>query len=871
MPWEQPEETVVAEPSLPVENVPMSSKMQDRGTSVQEFSLTTHDQDPLEPAGSPVQESATESTLKLIENVESSIACPLVEEERLPDSAPPLSAADQMIPELTESEGQSLPMVEEPAVSHEPVLQEVTEPIAEGPSTPSPMPWDQIQDVTLNIPQAVVQTAQDDSVPAATLPEMVATGDPQGSHLETDQTVIPVPSDSLLTSMSWEEVLASIGSASESTGTIESRPDSAEAADKISASLEKHHHDLLAEESAIAESSGQHASDSVLTPAHESMTESPALSTPMPWEQVEEDTVSILQHEPEPEFGAAAEAPGTTIEDEAASPSVSLDDNGELDLKALTATDVETVSEPTVQNTLVDETEVVLQQDVEERGDETSVSPEAKEAGASVLEPPGIEQAAIPLPSSEPISVLTDEATLIVQTDVMPDQEVQSHEPQNSIQEADISAPCAVDSADESRHASSEANDRDMTKQEAYPTEARVMPTPSECPPPVVADEPPAEVTPEQICVVSLREDNPIQSSVEEQVGSPEDATGSEQDLIPAPSEQREQKPSDEIRILWEDQSQQPKAEPTRASVLTRWLHRTPASEKRATEQSEMMAAPEQSAEGEATIDEPAISRRAVAASAVEVLFEGSGQSSSIRPQGPAGLRKPHKPLASRLLNRGRMGLVLFIGTCFSTTRSITVSLISLAAAVLALGVIGVGGIGLLWVVMEERPSTAFYNLSAVPQRVLQDSSKNGYFMLLGFDGRDNHDPIQLGFDRKFEDSDLDRARVCLMGADDRSAAREGAFGGVLSNWLKTSDPAAQFRAQSTSIRAWVEQAHVSMLRYKQWLKMPFEDWGYGEPLSPNCSLILQRIVCMSRMVSLRISKPGSTDWRPTSACGVRF
>ena len=132
------------------------------------------------------------------------------------------------------------------------------------------------------------------------------------------------------------------------------------------------------------------------------MTESPALSTPMPWEQVEEDTVSILQHEPEPEFGAAAEAPVTTKEGEAASPSVSLDDNGERDLKALTATDVETVSEPTVQNTLVDETEVVLQQDVEERGDETSVSPEAKEAGASVLEPPGIEQAAIPLPPRSP-------------------------------------------------------------------------------------------------------------------------------------------------------------------------------------------------------------------------------------------------------------------------------------------------------------------------------------------------------------------------------------------------------------------------------------------------------------------------------------
>jgi len=142
-------------------------------------------------------------------------------------------------------------------------------------------------------------------------------------------------------------------------------------------------------------------------------------------------------------------------------------------------------------------------------------------------------------------------------------------------------------------------------------------------------------------------------------------------------------------------------------------------------------------------------------------------------------------------------------------------------------------------VVMEERPSAAFHNLSAVPQRTLQDASKNGYFMLLGFDGPRTVDPVQLGFDRKFEESDLERARVCLMGADDRSVVHEGASGGVLSNWLKHSDPAAQFRSQSTSIRTWVERANVSMLRYKQWLKMPFEDWGYGEALSPNCSPIL--------------------------------
>jgi len=844
MPWEQPEATVVTEPSLPVEKIRMecapdvtpardqraedlqtlNPEMQDGDTPVQGSPLTPGNLDPLQPSGPPVQEPATESTPKLIGNAELSTAYTLVEERKQPDSAPAPSDVDRVLPEPTQSEGQNLLLVEEPAMSHEPVLQEVTEPIAEGPSTPSPMPWDQIQEATLNIPQAEVQTAQDDAVPAATLPENVATGAAQGSHLEMDQTLIPVPSEALFASMSWEEVLASIGDAAESTGTF----------------------DLTAKESAIVEASGQHPSDSALTPPHESLTESPVLSTPMPWEQVEEDTVAILQHEPEPEFGVAPATSVTRMEDEAASPSASAGDITELDPRALAATDVKTVSEPTVLAKLVDKTEVAFQQGVEEPGSETSASPEARQTSASVLDPRGIEQAAqaaIPLPPPETNSVLTEEPTLIVQADVRPDQETQAQDPQNSIQEPSVSEPCAVDSVEEDCHPTTETDDPNARIQDAYPTEARDMPPPSERATPAAAAESPAEAAPEQDCVVSLREDDPIQNSAEQQVVSPKDTTASEQGSIPAPSRPGEQKSSeDELKILWEGQSQQPRAEPIQANVLTRWLRRTPAAEEPASEQSEVMTAPAPSAEDEVTIDQPAVSRRAVAASAVEVLFERSGQSSSIRAQDPAGPRKSHKahkPLAIRVLNRARMGLVLFIGTCFSTTRSITVSLLSLAAAFLALGIVGIGGIGLLWVVMEERPSTAFHNLSAVPQRTLQDASKNGYFMLLGFDGRGNHDPIQLGFDRKFEDSDLERARVCLMGTDDRSAAREGAFGGVLSNWLKNSDPAVQFRSQSTSIRTWVEQAHVSMLRYKQWLKMPFEDWGYGEPLSPNCPLIL--------------------------------
>ena len=140
---------------------------------------------------------------------------------------------------------------------------------------------------------------------------------------------------------------------------------------------------------------------------------------------------------------------------------------------------------------------------------------------------------------------------------------------------------------------------------------------------------------------------------------------------------------------------------------------------------------------------------------------------------------------------------------------------------------------------MEERPNTAFHNLSAKPQRTLQEPSSNGYLMLLGFDGGSNRDPVQAGFEREFEPSDLAMTGTCLMGRGERAGKDQTAAEKSLAAWHKDPDPAARFRTQAASVRAWVDQAGGSMTRYKQWLKMPFEDWGYGEPVSPNCPAIL--------------------------------
>ena len=80
---------------------------------------------------------------------------------------------------------------------------------------------------------------------------------------------------------------------------------------------------------------------------------------------------------------------------------------------------------------------------------------------------------------------------------------------------------------------------------------------------------------------------------------------------------------------------------------------------------------------------------------------------------------------------------------------------------------------------------------------------------------------------------------TCLMNPGERRGTGRTEPEGMLAGWYHDPDPAARFRAQTASLRSWVNEADRTMGRYKQWLTMPFEDWGYGELMSPNCPVIL--------------------------------
>ncbi len=224
-------------------------------------------------------------------------------------------------------------------------------------------------------------------------------------------------------------------------------------------------------------------------------------------------------------------------------------------------------------------------------------------------------------------------------------------------------------------------------------------------------------------------------------------------------------------------------------------------------------------------------------ASAVDVLFERTGTQTSVSTHDkPATVKlKTRRTLP---FARARMGLVLFVRNSVSTTRSIIVSLLGLIGLAVAMAIVCIGATGLLWVAMEERPNNAFHNLTTTPQRNISDPKKNGYLLLLGIDATPARDPLQVGYERKFEETDRDMLRMCLTG-NDGSTTTGSASSQVLSGWLRAADPAAQFKTQASGVKTWLVQSDVMLGRYRQWLKMSFEDWGYGQSIVPNCRQIL--------------------------------
>ncbi|HEX8750338.1 MAG TPA: hypothetical protein VF732_04425 [Nitrospira sp.] len=191
-------------------------------------------------------------------------------------------------------------------------------------------------------------------------------------------------------------------------------------------------------------------------------------------------------------------------------------------------------------------------------------------------------------------------------------------------------------------------------------------------------------------------------------------------------------------------------------------------------------------------------------------------------------------------LHRVRIGVSSFIGSCFSTTRSLTFLALMLTVTIVVVAAAGIGALGLAWMAMEVPPSSLYHNLTITPPRVVTDAKKNGYLLLLGFDAPVGQDPVQAGYERKAEERDLATALVCMSGDDGKDgSASAGASSHLVKGWFRSTDPAAQIKGQGEAMRSLLNRESTALSRYQRWLTMPFDDWGYGQLLSPNCGHVL--------------------------------
>ena len=193
---------------------------------------------------------------------------------------------------------------------------------------------------------------------------------------------------------------------------------------------------------------------------------------------------------------------------------------------------------------------------------------------------------------------------------------------------------------------------------------------------------------------------------------------------------------------------------------------------------------------------------------------------------------------ATTNLNGAGTTIVGFLRTCFSTTHAIVKTAVGLTMLVGICFALGLGALALTWMIMEEPPSATFHSFTTTPQQTLSGAQKNAYTLMVGFDAPVGQDPFRAGSERKLDNGEGITALGCFGNpgpeADDRSNAPAGAMRG----WVRGSDPIGQLKSHQETIQGWGSRQQVTLERYRQWQKLPFEDWGYGQPGTPPCGAL---------------------------------
>lgn len=180
-----------------------------------------------------------------------------------------------------------------------------------------------------------------------------------------------------------------------------------------------------------------------------------------------------------------------------------------------------------------------------------------------------------------------------------------------------------------------------------------------------------------------------------------------------------------------------------------------------------------------------------------------------------------------------------FLSTCFSTTQAIVRTIFGLVVLVGLCVVLGMGALAVTWMIMEEPPSPTFQSFTTTPQQTLSGAQKNAYTVLFGIDAPVGQDPLRAGIERQPVVGNSATALDCAGNPGAESGDRSSASANTMRGWVRGSDPIGQFKSNQDAIQGWGRQQQVALERYRQWQTLPFEDWGYGQPVSPPCGAMV--------------------------------
>ncbi|MEP6886901.1 MAG: tetratricopeptide repeat protein [Nitrospirales bacterium] len=179
--------------------------------------------------------------------------------------------------------------------------------------------------------------------------------------------------------------------------------------------------------------------------------------------------------------------------------------------------------------------------------------------------------------------------------------------------------------------------------------------------------------------------------------------------------------------------------------------------------------------------------------------------------------------------------LRIIIRRLIATTNSFTKLAVFVSLAIVAWVVLIIGGAASLWFGLEQKPSETFQRvINVVPSKSVEDWKHNGYILLIGFGAAPSMDPMQVGYDRW-----LSVATESSHGCSDRMAKARSVAHQQPADWLKAPDLSAQVAVEGARVKEDIDPQGQLGSRYRRWLNLSFDDWGFNHLGSPDCAQIL--------------------------------